>query len=347
MLIIVLGVFGNILSFFIWTKGKRCSNNCGAIYLRMLALSDIAVLCIPAIELEVLFLNPALILRELNVVFCKIFPISVLFCVQISTWIVVCLTVEQTIVVCRPFDSLSRSGRWRHYRLVLIVTIVSFLDNLPIFFGYYWGVMSRRSSFEATVSPGGQDSNRTFDFTDSLEHSTIIQNHTSQNDSISEPSYTCVYAPISPWHTYIVRLGLISVGPVLILTTCNIIILVHLITRNKKLTAGDSRREGRSQSALVSVMTIRTVAISVVHCATTLPLVSLIICNLFHTNCYTVAQFLACNTIYYLNNSVNVLFYCVLGQNFRHDCASLFTKKPNVDFEPSRGNAAIKTVSTK
>ena len=88
VLIIFLGVFGNILSFLIWTNGKRCSNNRGAIYLRMLALSDIVVLCIPAMELTVSFLKPAYILRRMNVVFCKVFPISPYFCVQVSTWIV-------------------------------------------------------------------------------------------------------------------------------------------------------------------------------------------------------------------------------------------------------------------
>ena len=236
----ILGVFGNILSFLIWTKGKRCSNNRGAIYLRMLALSDIAVLCIPAMELAVSFLKPAYILRRINVVFCKVFPISPYCCVQISTWIVVCLTVEQTIVVCRPFHSLARSGRWRQYGLVLIITIVSFLDNLPAFFGNYWGVMLQ---FEATASPDGLDPNRTVDFTDSLENSTIKQDQSLHNDSIKEPSYTCIYTPSPPWYTYIVRVGLISLGPIRILTTCNIIILVKLLTRNKKLTTGDSRRE--------------------------------------------------------------------------------------------------------
>ena len=209
-----------------------------------------------------------------------------------------CLTVEQTIVVCRPFHSVARSGRWRQYGLVLIIAIVSFIDNFPAFFGNYWGLQrSRMPSFETTMSPDGLDSNRTLDFTDFLENSTIELDDFTQNDSIKEPNYTCIYTPSPPWHTYIVRVGLNSVGPILILTTCNIIILVKLLTRNQKLATGDSRREGPSQNALVSVMTARTVTISIVHCATTLPVVSLFICDLFYSKCNTVSQFRACNTI--------------------------------------------------
>ena len=369
VIIIVLGVFGNTLSFIIWTKGKRCSSNRGAVYLRFLAISDILVLCIPTLELTIALLKPALILRDLNPVFCKVIPISPFFCVQLSTWIVVCLTVEQTSVVCRPFKSLARSSKWRQYGIILIVTIVSFLDNLPRFLASNWGVKSLAPSYEnvsnlATVSNGIDSDKSTDSFIDTTPTErfnasreiytqrsvSMVPDHVLQNGSYKEPTltYACVFVSFSsPWYTYIVQLGMISVLPILILTTCNIIILTKLLRQKKKLTKGDSRKDGRGQSSLVSIMTARTVAISIVQCVTTLPIMSWVIYFLFHTgDDSTVVPFRICNTIYYLNNAINVLFYCVLGRSFRQDCVALFTRKSDYGFKSSRKQTATETVST-
>ena len=368
VIIIVLGVFGNSLSLIIWTRGKRCSSNRGAIYLRLLALSDILVLCIPTLELTVALLKPALILRDLNPVFCKVFPISPFFCVQLSTWIVVCLTVEQTIVVCRPFKSMVRSSKWRQYGIILIVTIVSFLDNLPRFLASNWGDKSLTSSYEnvsdlaaenndidSDMSTGSViDTTSTESFTASQQKYTqrsasMIPDRVLQNGSYQNPTstYACVFESFSsPWYTYIVQLGMISVVPIVILTTCNIIILTKLLRQKKKLTKGDSRRDGRGQSSLVSIMTVRTVAISIVQCVTTLPIMSWVIYFLFHTaDNSTIVPFRICNTIYYLNNAINVLFYCVLGQSFRQDCVALFTRKSDYGFKSSRKQTTTETVS--
>ena len=351
VIIIVLGIFGNTLSFIIWTKGNRCSSRRGSIYLRLLALSDILVLCIPALELTVALLKPAFILRNLNLVFCKIFPVSPFFCVQLSTWIVICLTAEQTIAVCRPFQSMTSSSKWRHYGIVFIVTVVSFLDNIPHLLASNWDIQKNSLSKE-NVSDVANASLNSETFNISLENCTQSFASTkaekiSQNDSYQEASYTCVNTFSSPWHVYIVQLGMISVIPLLILTTCNIIILTKLLRQDKKLTTGDSRKEGQYQNSLVSVMTARTVAISIVQCVTTIPLMSWNIFFLFNTaDSSTLVEFYICNTVYYLNNAVNVIFYCLLGQSFRQDCVTLFARKSTYGFKPSRRQTDTETGST-
>ena len=49
-IIVCFGVVGNIISFFIWTKGRRCKNSSGGIYLRALDFSDTLVLLICATD---------------------------------------------------------------------------------------------------------------------------------------------------------------------------------------------------------------------------------------------------------------------------------------------------------
>ena len=140
VLITTFGIFGNILSLYIWTKGQRCSKRQGAIYLCLLALADILVLCVPVLELTVLLLTNDIFLRHLHPILCKIFPISPYFCVQLSTWIVVTLTVEQTVAVCRPFQMRTSASKLRQYGIVTVVAIAAFLDNVPILVAANWEV---------------------------------------------------------------------------------------------------------------------------------------------------------------------------------------------------------------
>ena len=52
-LIICLGIFGNTLSFLLWTKGRRCKRLPGGINLRAMAISDNLALLAPAMSLAV------------------------------------------------------------------------------------------------------------------------------------------------------------------------------------------------------------------------------------------------------------------------------------------------------
>ena len=137
-IIILFGVIGNILSLFVWMIGKRCKNCPTAIYLRFLGLSDALVLSIPGLEMAIFLVDPSVILRNLNNVFCAIMAIAPYFCRQVSTWILVCLTVEQTIAVCRPLLSIASHRKWRQYGLVIFITVISFVDNLPISLAFSW-----------------------------------------------------------------------------------------------------------------------------------------------------------------------------------------------------------------
>ena len=340
--ITLLGCIGNILSFLIWTKGKRCSGCQGAIYLRCLALSDTLVLCVPAMELTIALLEPTIVLRNLNPVFCKLVPISPYFCVQLSAWIVVSLTVEQTIAVCSPLKSMATSSKWRQYGIVIFVTLVSLLDNIPILVGFYWGIEEHVSS-----SPSANSSN--------FSNFPILDVNLSEpvkelGDELTdvEQQYTCIESFSSPEHVYIVQLGIIAILPIVTLTVCNIIIITKLFHRDKKLTRLASRKTGQRGSSLLAAMTARTVAISIVQCVTAIPIVSMDIFFLFQTpETLTMMIYDICNTVYYVNNAINVIFYCLLGRSFRQDLIDMFSRKPKYGIRSGlAGLATLETISS-
>ena len=265
-------------------------------------------------------LDPTLLLRNLNPVFCEIFAASPYIFVQLSSWIVVSLTIEQTIAVCRPFNSIFKSSwvRWRQYGIVLVITLTSFLDNIPVFTGFCWGHeegtllvedhSNKTSTSPATVPSAGPA--------------------TAPIDS----SDACVGAIDSPAHLFIVQLGLMAIIPIVTLLLCNVIIITKLITQNKKLKKLAAQRKANRTDSLIASMTARTIAISIVQCVTGIPVVSMDIFFLAHPEAEEDSQtwliYDICNTMYYLNNAINVIFYCLLGRSFRQDCADFFSRKP-------------------
>lgn len=133
-LVIVLGVIGNVVSFIIWTKGKRCRKFAGSLYLTVLAVSDALVLCVYASYFAVDYVFGVSYL-DINVFMCKLGRTPWHFTLLLSTWIVVCLTVERVLAVRWPL----KSGRWmtrRNSRIIITVLIVlCFSPNIPWTFG--------------------------------------------------------------------------------------------------------------------------------------------------------------------------------------------------------------------
>ena len=168
--------------------------------------------------------------------------------------------------------------------------------------------------------------------------------------SIHTSQYTCVPSMDFQEHLYIVQLGIIAILPILILTSCNIIIIAKLLKREKKLMTMDSQKDGRNKNtkALAAAMTARTIAISTTQCITAMPIVSMDIYGLFNQATDTIfVMYYVCNTIYYLNNAINVVFYCLLGKSFRQDCGDIFKRKPRYDVSVNaRQHTSVETVSS-
>ena len=344
VVIIIFGFVGNAVSFLVWTKGKRCKNCPGTVYLRFLAIADIIVLLIPALELTVYLLEPTIYLRDLNSVFCKIFPICPYFCVQMSTWIVVCLTMEQTVAICRPFQSIASCRKWRQYGLVVLIIAISFLDNIPVFLSFNWDLKYTYHSKAVNDSRNNSSDTRNIE-NENTETTLQSSDRLEEDDILSYSDYFCKGMPLSSEHVFIVQLGVIAVIPIITLSVCNIIIISKLFRRDKSLARTGSKTYGQTRNTLLASMTARTVAISFVQCVTSFPIVTMDIYFLFHQASSTTSMvYIVCNTIYYLNNAINVIFYCLLGRSFRQDCVDLFTRKPK--YGVRSGVATIETFTS-
>ena len=94
--IIILGIFGNLVSLYIWSKSQRFRTLPGAVYFIALAASDTLVLCLTALSHAVDFTFDVN-WWDLNVFSCKLFITNWHFSLLMSTYIVVCLTVERLI----------------------------------------------------------------------------------------------------------------------------------------------------------------------------------------------------------------------------------------------------------
>ena len=234
--------------------------------------------------------------------------------------------MEQTIAVCRPFKMNTSSSKWRQYGTVIIIAIVSFEDNIPILLKNNW------SAQEDTLDVANNSTVLTF-----AGNESTLKNNTQGFTTLASPFkptehhvYMCIYDESFgfPEHAYIVHLGIIAILPILILGASNIIIVTTLFKRAKELTNVDSRKDGGSKRAN-SLVAARAVGISITHCITTIPIVSMDIYVLLNpTNDTLFVIYYVCNTVYYLNNAINVIFYCLMGKSFRQDCGDMFKRKP-------------------
>lgn len=236
-IISIFGIIGNVLSVLVWTIGKRCSNCPTAVYLRFLAVFDTLVLVIPAVELAVYLIEPTIVLRHLHTVFCKILPITPYLWKQASAWTLICLTIEQTMAVCRPLQSIASHSKWRQYGLVVLVTVISFFDNLIVSLAYNWELKETHTS--DSLGAGGDNNSGTTIVKTWNESNTIRQtdsHDTMDNTIYNETEYYCAETFEYNVHVYIVRMGFLTALPLLILSACNILITFKLFQRDKKLT---------------------------------------------------------------------------------------------------------------
>ena len=180
-----------------------------------------------------------------------------------------------------------------------------------------------------------------------------LANSTEQNQLLNKKLYRCVATKDIQNHVYIVQLGIIAILPILILTSCNITIITQLLRQNKKLMTMECQTDGRQKSTrlFAAAMTARTIAISITQCFTAIPIVSMdIYTRIFISTSETIyVMYYVCNTIYYVNNAINVVFYCLLGKSFRQDCWDIFKRKPKYDIHVRgevRPHATVETVSS-
>ena len=336
--IIIFGTFGNLVSLLIWSKGQRCRTLPGAVYFIALAASDTLVLCLTATYYAVDF-TFEVNLSDLSVFSCKFLNTTWHFTLLLSTYTVVCLTVERVIAVGWPLQSARwNSSRQRTALVILMLVVVCFVLNIPWTVGNALLPVNQSDQTSLYGTPVRRNSN--------LNHSqdklSEIGDATEEN-WIKEVKLTCQSNPSSfifkyetEWHKWFVDFCLLFSIPLLIITVCNVIILMIVCRRRSRLTDQNSGCSGHTYQSMSNTMTLRVVAISVVHCISVGPysvavLVPEFINNVGKNDTIT-CLYILFTFIWYINHASNFLLYNICGRTFRRDCKQLLYNRRTVSY---------------
>lgn len=294
VIIICIGVPANIISYIIWSRGTKCRSTACSVYFKLLAISDLLVLLIPA-PIDVInkanvgahFLpNNVLRLEYLYDFVCKCYNFSFNFFPQVSAWITTSLTIERTISICFPLKLYRTNASKRAYIVMSVIVLAGTALNVP--------ELIYRSIAVYDIPYQYQGINGTFTY------------------------QVCKITSTLTITTYISFIIFTSSLPFITLTVCNIIILVKLCT---SLSA---RSETRQRS--IRNMTKITVCVSIVQCVSNIPRAIYEHFNMINVDGvgYNYIEFAF--ICFYLNNGVNWIMYCLIGHDFREDLKDMCKK---------------------
>ena len=337
-LIIGCGIFGNVLSFMIWTKGRRCKKLPGGIYLRTLAVSDTIALLIPAFN-EAVSLVSSITTKEENNFLCKLETVGRHYGLMVSSWIIVTFTLERTVAVFRPAATTNLVSKNGTIALMTIIFVVSLLMNIP--YGIVYGINQ-----EAVIKPSIANSSQPLELNISEGYgtnSTILFDEliVGYNRRCSADKASLFH--FENWyHIWLMDVFLIFIIPFTLMTGSNVIVVYLLFSRKSSMIS-------KLDSKIKSV-TMRAVTISVMHCITSGSFTMSTLFPEFLDQAFNVRY---SNEYYglqitfllaYTNHAMNFLIYSFFGTDFRRDCADLFLKSPSA-VHPERSTQQQKKTS--
>ena len=325
--IIILGITGNVSSFLTWTKGRNCQNFPGTVFLRVLALSDTAIMCFPAVQFSLIMMFE-LDLKNLHAVACKLYDALGHFCALLSSWLVVSVTVQRTIAVCAPLKSARWTGQHREIVVTAVLTFLFFFLNLPYGLSFHMVEDDDEAPTPKTVFLNDTTS---FDFTDTtpIDLTNITSPEAETNTfTMSEKrqiNHVCLGDPeafLQKWHEWIIDVALLFVIPFSFLIVCNIVLLVKIFRRHDSLASAVSQVHKDGKDAVFVSMTRRVVAISIAHLVLVGPTAVTGLIPGFPHSAYIMTH-----VLYFLNHGVNFIFYSLFGTSFRRDWVALCCNK--------------------
>ena len=329
--IIAFGTVGNILSFLVWRYGKQCSTQSCAVVFTALSVSDTSVLWLYAGFYALVWVF-GIDLSNISVLWCKFVHTVGHFTNLVSAWIVVFLTVQRAIAVLWPLQASRRINKRHSVITILIIVIVSFCLMLPWTFG-------------KTLLPENHNNQRhlygmTFQMGENFfsAHNATddgINGTQTRNESAKDERLTCQSHPSSfyfkyetLWHKWVIDFACLYIGPLVIISTCNVLILMTVCRRHNQLKTDHSSSHVKTGS---QAMTARVVAISLMQIVTVGPysLASLFPEFVQNINKVGYITFLIVlfSSIWYANHAVNFVLYSLFGKAFRHDCYALICKR--------------------
>ncbi|WAQ94462.1 CCKAR-like protein, partial [Mya arenaria] len=128
--IIVIGVLGNLLTVLVFLTRERRKSNIG-IYLSALAIADILVLTLPAMEFWLILVLHRFI-RHSSDFLCKLLPYVTFVLPCVSAWILVAVSMDRMLRVCAPLKMNVLSKPKHAILVVAAVTVTVSAIFLPL-----------------------------------------------------------------------------------------------------------------------------------------------------------------------------------------------------------------------
>ena len=297
-IIIVMGTLFNILTIIVLLR-KRMRSLSYSRYLIVLAVCDILALNVGLLRhyiREVMKVD----IRYLSDAGCKIHVFLVYFFTQFSAWILSYLTIKRFIAVWFPFKAKVFCTPKKGTAALVAIGV----SLLAINAHFFW--------------------------TMGLISFPLGPNEEKHLCGISDPEYLIFHSYIWPW----VDAALSSYIPFIVMIVCNSLIIAKLLQSkmNKKKTGGQSSRTHmKTMAAMLLSITfsflILTTPISIYEAGSYLWWSEEI-----YKPCNNLILFWPIvNLLFYLNNAINFLCYCVSWPSFRREvmrmcgCAAFLT----------------------
>lgn len=315
-IIIILGTFGNIMSFIILSR-KQMRKHSTYTYLAVLSITDLFVLCVGLLKIWVEEFTGYSIQAQHDWS-CRTFVVLLYTASDYSVWLIIAVTVERWIAVCRPLKAPSLCNQRKAVKTIVAILIILMAINLH--FLWTLGVKSY---------PYGDE---TFDKCDPGK------------------GFELLVKEVWPW----IDACIYSFLPLGIILTLNSLIIRQVVKskrsrcdlsgnhalRSRKATKLNPDRNRNPQDSSFK-LTVMLLSISFAFLITTLPRNSMLIANAFLGNPKdygevarrTMLQALT-ELLMYLNHSMNFYLYCATGEKFRHQLVCLFSGRKSQSPHP-------------
>lgn len=315
MAVIALGVIGNTLAIIVLTR--RTMHTSTNIFLTALAIWDTMVLLVCLLLISLIELFPPF--RE------KVFPYVVVYAYPVAlaaqtatVWLTVSFTVERYIAVCHPLRSASMCTIPRARIVVLVISAVSILYNVPRWFEYTIVTITDIHN-QVCIFPG----------------KTPLA-----NDSIYHKIYF-------GWLYFLVMCFI----PLCSLAILNLFLIVA-VRRSKQQRKDMNVRQSRENN--VTIMLVSVVMVFLV-CQVPALIYNMAYAIDMQNVSTSVGWIILSNTrnfLVTLNSAINFILYCALGQKFRRTfvrtlCPCLILRMPGIfqsfSFSTQRQSMHLKT----
>ncbi|GFO34274.1 FMRFamide receptor-like [Plakobranchus ocellatus] len=278
--VIILGVLGNAMAVMVLTRRTmRSSTN---VFLTALAIWDTLVLLVVLLLICLIELSEPFRQHAFPYIVVYLYPVG-LAAQTATVWLTVSFTVERYIAVCHPLKAASMCSIPRARIVVLTISLVSILYNLPRWFEY-----------------------SIVNFTDSQNETCIFPGRTPlANDSIYHKIYF-------GWLYFLVMCFI----PLCSLAVLNSFLIVA-VRRSKRERRSMNVKESRENN--VTIMLVSVVIVFIICQVPALIYNMAYSINMPEVSSSYSWDVLSNfrNFLVTLNSAVNFILYCALGQKFR------------------------------